>query len=52
MPIPKNSPRVKFNIPRDEVIDFFKNDYRQSIIGYAKKNLPAAVIKEVEQETF
>jgi len=49
---PKELAKGEVRYTKDEVTDFFKNDYRQSIIGYAKKNLPAAVIKEVEQETF
>ena len=49
---PKELAKDEIQYTKDEVIDFFTNDYRQSIIGYAKKNLPAAVIKEVEQETF
>ena len=33
------------NYTEEEVNNFFKNEYRQSIIDYAKENLPAAVME-------
>ena len=38
------------NYTEEEVSNFFKNEYRQSIIDYAKENLPAAVIGVEEKE--
>ena len=34
----------------EEVNDFFRNEYRQSLIDYAKENLPAAVIEGLLKE--
>jgi hypothetical protein len=36
----------------EEVNDFFKNEYRQSLIDYAKKTLPAAVIETLIKEAM
>jgi hypothetical protein len=42
---PKNLAKFNTQYTEEDVNNFFKNEYRQSIIDYAEQNLPAAVIE-------
>jgi GNAT superfamily N-acetyltransferase len=47
---PKMLDKKDTQYTEEEVNDFFKNEYRQSLIDYAKENLPAAVIEGIINE--
>ena len=49
---PKMLEKKDTQYTEEEVKDFFKNEYRQSLIDYAKKNLPAAVIENLIREAM